>query len=169
MKHLSFFLAAISLFGFFMSAGEVSAYACKYVVQGNERCHEIPETDDPVTAAEASDICANTCSEETCDSGFEVIDSCGQREVTVPTTNLDPPLQFTGKEIPVVLGRSLQVIIGSIGALTFLVFAYGGFLWLTSGGNEDRIKTGTQAMLWSVIGILVILAATSSSGHSLPG
>jgi len=48
---------------------------------------------------------------------------------------------------------------GILGSIALLVFVYGGFMWLISGGNEQRIETGKNAMLYSVIGIFIIFAS----------
>lgn len=47
---------------------------------------------------------------------------------------------------------------------TFLLFAvlvtlYAAFLFLTSAGNEEKIKKARRAILWIVIGIFIILIA----------
>jgi hypothetical protein len=40
-----------------------------------------------------------------------------------------------------------------------IVFAYAGFLYLTSGGNADKKKAAKKAMTSAVIGIIIILSA----------
>ena len=40
-----------------------------------------------------------------------------------------------------------------------LIVVYGGFLWLTSGGNSQQIEKGKNAMIGSVIGLLIVFGA----------
>lgn len=46
-----------------------------------------------------------------------------------------------------------------IGALAFLAFVLGGFYWIFSGGNEERVKKGREIMVWSIIGIIVVFSS----------
>lgn len=61
--------------------------------------------------------------------------------------------------LQVVVGKVIKKALGVIGSLTLVVFIYGGFLWLTAAGAEDKVKQGTQAMVWAVIGICIIFGA----------
>lgn len=49
--------------------------------------------------------------------------------------------------------------LGIIGALTLLMFVWGGFEWLTSAGNPEKVKSGMQTMLWAVIGVVLVFAS----------
>ncbi len=62
-------------------------------------------------------------------------------------------------DIKVIIGNTIQVIMGIVGSITFVVFLYGGFLWLTSAGNSEKIQKGLQAMLWAGIGIIVVFSS----------
>ncbi|MBI2436868.1 MAG: hypothetical protein HYV41_03970 [Candidatus Magasanikbacteria bacterium] len=61
--------------------------------------------------------------------------------------------------IPVAFGRAIKVVTGIMGSLALLVFVYGGFMWLTAAGNPEHVKKGTQAMIWAVIGIIVVFSS----------
>ncbi len=63
------------------------------------------------------------------------------------------------KILPGLLGRLIANALGIIGAITLLVFIYGGFLWLTSAGNEDRVAKGTHTMAYAAIGICIIFSS----------
>jgi len=59
----------------------------------------------------------------------------------------------------VVIGRIINYIAGISGSLGLIMFIYGGGLWLFSAGNPEMVKKGKNAMIWSAIGITVILSA----------
>ena len=40
-----------------------------------------------------------------------------------------------------------------------IVIIIGGFMYITSAGNTDRIKTAKNAILYSVIGLVVVITA----------
>jgi len=68
---------------------------------------------------------------------------------------LDNPL---GKDITVqtLVGRVISAVLGIVGSIALLMFIYGGFLWLTSSGNEQKITQGKQVLTWATIGLAVI-------------
>lgn len=53
----------------------------------------------------------------------------------------------------------VNFLFGIIGAVALLVFVYGGIMLIISQGNQEKIKTGTDAMLWAVIGLVIIFSA----------
>lgn len=56
-------------------------------------------------------------------------------------------------------GRVIKSALGLVGSLTLLVFIYGGFMWLTSGGAADKVKLGWQAMIYSAVGLFIVFGA----------
>lgn len=77
--------------------------------------------------------------------------------------NLDNPL---GNNTPgptyiyeVIGGKIIQPALGIIGSLALLMFVYGGFVWLTSSGSPDKIKTGRDIFMWAAIGLIVIFSS----------
>lgn len=73
-------------------------------------------------------------------------------------TCLRNPLGST-VSVPVIMGRIINAILGFVGSITFLLFIYGGFQWLTSAGNDEKVRSGTEIMKWAIIGLVVILAS----------
>ena len=77
--------------------------------------------------------------------------------------NLDNPL---GNNNPgpnyiyeVIGGKIIQPALGIVGSLALLMFVYGGFVWLTSSGSPDKIKTGKDIFMWAAIGLVVIFSS----------
>lgn len=52
-----------------------------------------------------------------------------------------------------------RLILGITGSMALLMFVYGGFMLLTSGGVEARVTTGKTIIKNAVIGIVLILTA----------
>ena len=75
------------------------------------------------------------------------------------TCKLDNPLQKDPKEVTTIIGNALNGAIGLVGAITLVMFVYGGFNWLISGGSPERIKTGRDTMIWAAIGLVAVFAA----------
>ncbi len=55
--------------------------------------------------------------------------------------------------------RIIQFIWGIAGGLALLFFIYGGFIFLTSAGNTERVAKGKQTVVNSLIGLIVIFAS----------
>ncbi|MBI4434651.1 hypothetical protein HY635_02440 [Candidatus Uhrbacteria bacterium] len=72
-------------------------------------------------------------------------------------TGLDNPLPSA--DIPTILGGVLRAFFGILGSIALLMFIYGGFTWLTSGGVAEKIKKGQDTMVWAVLGIAITFAA----------
>jgi len=79
----------------------------------------------------------------------------GVEEDSICLTN---PIQST-HDLREIFGLVINRGMGIVGSVALLVFIYGGFMWLVSAGNQDRIKKGTQAMMWAIIGIFIIFSS----------
>jgi len=55
-----------------------------------------------------------------------------------------------------VIGNVIRVILGLVGSLALAVFVHGGFNWVTSAGNEEKIKKGKDMITWASLGLGVV-------------
>ena len=62
-------------------------------------------------------------------------------------------------EASAIIGTIIKAALGIVGALTLLMLVWGGFQWLTSAGNAEKVKMGTQTMVWAIIGVLLVFAS----------
>lgn len=62
-------------------------------------------------------------------------------------------------DVPTLAGIIIKAILGFTGSVALLMFVYGGFLWLTSGGNPERIKKGKDTLIWAAIGLAFIFSS----------
>lgn len=61
--------------------------------------------------------------------------------------------------IQIVLGTVIRAILGIVGSIALAMFVYGGFTVMTAAGNSERTKKGTEILIWSALGVVVILAS----------
>lgn len=73
------------------------------------------------------------------------------------TVELSNPLGTA--DVPLIVGRIVQVLTGGAGMLALMMFIYGGFQWLTAAGNPEKIKKGKDIVLWSILGITLMLSS----------
>ena len=77
--------------------------------------------------------------------------------------DLEPPFGQGDQDSVTYIQETIVLVIqwalGIVGSIELLMFVLGGFTWLTSGGNPDRIQRGKSILIWATIGLFVIFAA----------
>lgn len=71
---------------------------------------------------------------------------------------LHQPAQGTSgrlSEIPLVIGNTTNILISFIGAFSFLMLAYAGFMYMTGGGEKHKIHKAHRAFGYSIYGLIV--------------
>jgi hypothetical protein len=67
-----------------------------------------------------------------------------------------------GKEdIRVTIAKILRTALGLLGVIALGIVLYGGFLWMTAGGDEEKVGTAKKILVNGVIGLAIILSAFS--------
>ena len=74
---------------------------------------------------------------------------------------LDNPLGSENMKIPDLIGKIINGALGIVGSLALLMFIYVGLTWMTSGGNDEKVKKGKQILVWAVFGIVTIFTSYS--------
>jgi len=54
------------------------------------------------------------------------------------------------------IGRGIRAVVGIVGGLALLMFIYGGIVWMTAGGSQERISSAKNILKNSFIGLLLI-------------
>ena len=72
---------------------------------------------------------------------------------------LENPLQGDSTSAAAIIGTVIKSALGIVGAITLLMLVWGGFQWLTSAGNPEKVKSGAQTMLWAIIGVVLVFAS----------
>ena len=69
----------------------------------------------------------------------------------------------TGEPMPLKLFVLLVVnyILGFLGILSILLIVYGGYYWMFSGGNEQKVETAKKILLNAIIGLVIVLLSAS--------
>jgi len=68
---------------------------------------------------------------------------------------LQNPLGSTNS-VQALMGKVITAVMGVIGSIALLMFIYGGITWMTSSGNQEKIKKGQGIIVWATIGLVVI-------------
>ena len=63
------------------------------------------------------------------------------------------------KDIRVTIASIINVFMGLLGIVAVVIILIGGFLWMTAGGNEDKVKKAKMWIFSGIIGLIIILSA----------
>lgn len=85
---------------------------------------------------------------------FQLIpEGCTGPNVTAASCGLD--------EIFITFINFANFLLSIVGSVALLMFVYGGFVWLTSGGASEKIKKGRDIMVNTAIGIAIVFGAAT--------
>jgi len=77
-----------------------------------------------------------------------------------PSAVIAIPLPFGGGPgLASTAGSLIRNFTGLLGIGAFLMFLYGGWLYLTSQGEPEKVKKGQETLLWATFGLIVIFAS----------
>jgi len=76
-------------------------------------------------------------------------------------TKLNAPGILEGQSgesgIAMIIGRFIKAALAVVGAVTLIMFIYGGYTWLTAAGIADKITKGKGILVWAIIGLTIVL------------
>ncbi|MBU1178111.1 hypothetical protein KJ903_02735 [Patescibacteria group bacterium] len=65
----------------------------------------------------------------------------------------------------VVVGRIIQAVLGLVGVLLLVMMIYGGILYMTSAGSEERIGSAKKVLSYSIFGAIIIALAFTLTSY----
>ncbi|MEK7580570.1 MAG: hypothetical protein AAB465_03115 [Patescibacteria group bacterium] len=66
-------------------------------------------------------------------------------------------------DVTVIIGRIINIVLGFLGLIAVVIIIIGGFMWMTSGGDEPKIKKAKDLILNGVIGLLIIVISYAAA------
>ncbi len=64
-------------------------------------------------------------------------------------------------DIREIVANVIRVALGLLGIIAVVIILYGGWLWMSAGGNEEQIAKAKKVLLNGIVGLLIILSAYS--------
>ncbi len=58
-----------------------------------------------------------------------------------------------------IAGYIINIILGFVGVIFLILVIAGGYLWMTAGGNEDKVTKGKNLLIQSIIALIIVLSA----------
>ncbi len=62
-----------------------------------------------------------------------------------------------GGDIRALVLKIINFFLGFLGLLAVIMVIYGGFLYVSSAGNQEKVDSAKKILLYAVIGIVVII------------
>ncbi|MFA6227559.1 MAG: lamin tail domain-containing protein, partial [Patescibacteria group bacterium] len=66
---------------------------------------------------------------------------------------------FGTASLGMIIGRILQILFGLLGVVVVLLIIYGGFTWMTAGGDPDKVNKAKRTIYNAIIGLVIIFSA----------
>ena len=67
------------------------------------------------------------------------------------------------QDLPVLIGNGINILLGALGVILVVVIIYAGVMYMTAGGEDEKVKKAKKMIMQSVIGMILIIAAYSIS------
>ncbi|MCD6471259.1 hypothetical protein J7K86_01890, partial [bacterium] len=80
-----------------------------------------------------------------------------QPQMNAGMENLSNITGLKATPLPVVVGRIVRIVLGFLGLIAVIIIIYAGFVWMTSGGNPDKIAKAKKIITAGVIGLAIIV------------
>lgn len=98
------------------------------------------------------------------------LSSLGLAQFAHATTDLtDPdevlPSEFTDAtglgdaNLMETIGNLINVVLGFLGIVAVVIVLFGGFRWMTAGGNDEKVQEAKKLLIAGVIGLAIIFSA----------
>src|SRR5574337_8034 len=65
----------------------------------------------------------------------------------------------TTPDLPTIVGRIINVVLGFLGVLLLAYLLYAGFLWMTAGGETEKVDQAKTMIKNAIVGLIIIIAA----------
>jgi hypothetical protein len=63
------------------------------------------------------------------------------------------------QDVRTTIGSVIRAFMGLLGIVAVLLILYGGFKWMTAGGNEEQVGEAKKIIISGIIGLIIILSA----------
>lgn len=82
-----------------------------------------------------------------------------QDDLVTETQALGETAGFSQQPLPVIIGNIIRIFLGFLGVVLLIIIIYGGFLYMTSGGEPDKVSKARKWIVNGIIGLVICLSA----------
>jgi uncharacterized membrane protein len=66
---------------------------------------------------------------------------------------------FGSADLPTIISSIITTIMAILGVIAVLIFLWGGFIWMTAAGDDDKVKKAKDMIISSIIGLAIIFTS----------
>ncbi|MEK7084110.1 MAG: pilin [Patescibacteria group bacterium] len=164
MQRAFVFIFSITLLAAFFP-GDVSAVDKeKRILELYARCPD-NSGNDCKPGLECKDDPANPDSTKRCFQKGET--ESGNRRTDFGVDPVEQSIDLGNRDVIDIATAIINVALGLLGIIAVVIVLYGGFKWMTAGGNEDGVKDARKIIFAGIIGLGIILAAFAISKFTI--
>lgn len=64
-----------------------------------------------------------------------------------------------GSDLITIIGRIINVVLGFVGVILLILLIYAGFLYMTAGGDAEKVKKARDTIKNAIIGLIILASA----------
>ncbi len=72
---------------------------------------------------------------------------------------VQPALGLANFDIRIVVARIIRAVLALLGIIALVLMLYAGFIWMTAGGNEEKIGEAKKILINASIGLAIVLSS----------
>jgi len=81
------------------------------------------------------------------------------QSINVGMDEINSTIGLAATDPRIVVARIINIALLFLGVIAVALIIYAGFLWMTSGGNEDKVDQAKKVLKNAVIGLIIILSS----------
>ncbi len=81
------------------------------------------------------------------------------KELAQAAAPIGLPHPLGNTDLPSLIGRVIRAVLGLAGSIALVMFVWGGFLWMTAQGNQEKVKKAKGTIIWAVLGLVAIIGS----------
>jgi hypothetical protein len=63
------------------------------------------------------------------------------------------------KDVRETISSIIRAFMGLLGIVAVCIILYGGFIWMTAAGNEEKVSEAKKLIISGIIGLVIIMSA----------
>lgn len=67
--------------------------------------------------------------------------------------------------LPEIIGYIIKAFLGTLGVIFLVLVIYGGYLWMTAGGDSDQVDKAKKIFINATVGLIIILASYAITSY----
>jgi hypothetical protein len=97
------------------------------------------------------------------EGNFSFVESTGLGDTAKGTGHTDQKIFNSAESLDFGAGIIVNLILSFVGVVFMVLLIFGGILWMTAGGNEQRVDKAKSTITRAIIGLAVVLLAYAIS------